>query len=296
MLEDIHAFVAFAEAGSVARAADRLYRTPSAVTRQIQRLEAALSAELLNRTVKPPRLTPLGTRVLEQARELLAGMETLKHIASNNSDPSGLLRIGVSHALAEGALAKPVQIVRERYPKVRLRLLSDLTAILLDRLVAGELDLAVVVMPEDHPPPGSLQTKIIARDRMVIVRPARGVFGEDWRSMAGRPWVLNPPGCMLRASLLNAMESAGTSATIGAEVHNMHLQLSLVASGYGYGLLPERFVRREAPADLVEVVRPRGFDLRMAIVLVRSGPLGALDHAAADFERGLSGLSLTEGN
>src|SRR5580765_1074597 len=75
MFEDIHALVQFAEAGSVVRAAARLHRTPSAVTRQVQRLESALGAELLDRTVKPPRLTPLGVRVVEQSRDVLKRVE-----------------------------------------------------------------------------------------------------------------------------------------------------------------------------------------------------------------------------
>ena len=48
MLEDLRALVEFAQAGSIAGAADRLFRTPSAITRQVQRLEAALGAELPN--------------------------------------------------------------------------------------------------------------------------------------------------------------------------------------------------------------------------------------------------------
>ena len=56
MLEDLRALVEFAHAGSIAGAADRLFRTPSAIARQVQRLEAALDAELLDRSVKPPRL------------------------------------------------------------------------------------------------------------------------------------------------------------------------------------------------------------------------------------------------
>jgi len=50
LLDDLRAFVEFALAGSIAGAADRLFRTPSAVTRQVQRLEAALGAELLDRS------------------------------------------------------------------------------------------------------------------------------------------------------------------------------------------------------------------------------------------------------
>jgi len=46
MLDDLRALVEFAQAGSIAGAAGRLFRTPSAITRQVQRLEAALGAEL----------------------------------------------------------------------------------------------------------------------------------------------------------------------------------------------------------------------------------------------------------
>ena len=60
VLDDLRALVEFAQAGSIAGAADRLYRTPSAITRQLQRLEAALGAELLDRSVKPPRLNLTG--------------------------------------------------------------------------------------------------------------------------------------------------------------------------------------------------------------------------------------------
>src|SRR6266481_3622519 len=68
MLEDLRALVEFAHAGSIAGAADRLFRTPSAITRQLQRLEAELGAELLDRSTKPPRLNSLGARVLASGK------------------------------------------------------------------------------------------------------------------------------------------------------------------------------------------------------------------------------------
>jgi Transcriptional regulator len=126
LLDDLRALVEFAQAGSIARAADRLFRTPSAITRQVQRLEAALGAELLDRSVKPPRLNSLGSKVLEQARDLLQRTEALKSLTSSDAEPHGLLRIGLAHALAEGTLIEPIQALTEKYPKVRLRLSSDL--------------------------------------------------------------------------------------------------------------------------------------------------------------------------
>src|SRR5437762_13816332 len=108
MLDDLRALVEFAQAGSITGAAARRYRTPSAITRQLQRLEAALGAELLDRSVKPPRLNSLGTRVLEQARDLLQRTEALKSVTSHDAEPHGLLRIGLSHPLAEGTLLEPI--------------------------------------------------------------------------------------------------------------------------------------------------------------------------------------------
>src|SRR5437762_670463 len=99
MFEDIHALVEFAEAGSIARAASRLHRTASAITRQMQRLEAELGAQLLDRSVKPPRLTPLGIRIVEQSRDVLKRVDDLKALAARDAEPSGLFRIGVAHPL-----------------------------------------------------------------------------------------------------------------------------------------------------------------------------------------------------
>src|SRR5258708_20573597 len=85
LFDDLHALVEFAQAGSIAGAADRLFRTPSAITRQLQRLEAALGAELLDRSVNPPRLNSLGSKVLEQARDLLHRTQPRKPLPSLNA-------------------------------------------------------------------------------------------------------------------------------------------------------------------------------------------------------------------
>ncbi|HWI68786.1 MAG TPA: LysR substrate-binding domain-containing protein, partial [Nitrospiraceae bacterium] len=106
-----------------------------------------MGAELLDRSVKPPRLNSLGSRVLEQARDLLQRTETLKSVASPDAEPHGLLRIGLAHALAEGTLIEPIRALTEKYPKVQLRLLSALTGELFTRMLAGELDVAVVFLP-----------------------------------------------------------------------------------------------------------------------------------------------------
>src|SRR6201990_2644266 len=191
MFDELRALVEFAQAGSIARAADRLFRTPSAITRQVQRLEAALGAELLDRSVKPPRLNSLGSKVLEQARDLLQRTEAVRSIASRDAEPHGLLRIGLAHPLAEGTLIEPIRALTEKYTKVRLQILSERTSELFNRLLAGELDVAVVPLPEGRTAPPPLLTNIIATDRVEIVQGAAGNVRGDWKSLGRVPWVLN---------------------------------------------------------------------------------------------------------
>src|SRR6185503_3882517 len=192
MFDDLPALVEFARAGSIAGAADRLCRTPSAITRQLQRVEEALGAELLDRSVKPPRLNALGARVLEQARDLLQRGEALKSLTSSDAEPHGVLRIGLAHPLAVGPLTEATRALTESYPQLRLRLLSEGASTLFSRLLAGELDVAVVALPVGRTAPAPLLTNIVATDRVEIVQGAAGAFEADWQSLGRAPWVLNP--------------------------------------------------------------------------------------------------------
>src|SRR5262249_484749 len=112
---------------------------------------------------------------------------------------------------------------------------------------------------------------------MEIVQGAAGNVGGDWESLGRAPWVLNPPGCLLRASLIDQMERAGVTPTIAAEVHhNVHLHLALIQSGYGVGLLPARFIARKESLGTIEVLRPPSFELHLSVAIVRVGHLAAL--------------------
>jgi DNA-binding transcriptional LysR family regulator len=86
------------------------------------------------------------------------------------------------------------------------------------------------------------------------------------------------------------MERDGFTPMIAAEVHNMHLQLAFVQSGYGVGLLPARFIVRNRSIDTVKVLRPPSFDLHPSIAIVRVGQLGALEKAVGLLEHGIRQL------
>jgi DNA-binding transcriptional LysR family regulator len=145
-------------------------------------------------------------------------------------------------------------------------------------------------LPEGKTAPPPLLTNIIASDRMEIVQGAAGNIDGNWKSLGSAPWVLNPPGCPLRARLLDRMERDGFTPLIAAEVHNMHLQLAFVQAGYGVGLLPARFIVRNRSIDTVKVLRPPSFALHPSIAIVRVGQLGALEKAVGLLEDGIRQL------
>src|SRR5207247_8573154 len=92
-------------------------------------------------------------------------------------------------------------------------------------LVPGAASVAGVPLPAGRSAPPPLLTNIIATDRVEIVQGAAGNVRGDWKSLGRVPWVLNPPGCFLRANLVEQMERAGFNPMIAADIHNMHLQL-----------------------------------------------------------------------
>jgi DNA-binding transcriptional LysR family regulator len=86
------------------------------------------------------------------------------------------------------------------------------------------------------------------------------------------------------------MERAGFTPLIAAEIHNMHLQLAFVQSGYGLGLLPARFVASTSSLDTVKVLRPPSFELHFSVASVRVGQLGALERAVELLEHRIRDL------
>src|ERR1041385_1482981 len=105
-LREITAFVAVAEAGSLSKAARHLNLSQPAVSRRVQAFEDAIgSSVLLDRTVKPPILTPLGRAMLEQCRRVLKTVRELDSIAAPGHGPVGELRVGIPPGLGDAQLA-----------------------------------------------------------------------------------------------------------------------------------------------------------------------------------------------
>ena len=285
MLDEIRTFVVLAESGSLQRAAERLFLTPSAVTRQIQRLEATLKTPLLDRRVKPGRITREGRVVLDGGRQMLRIMDDLKATGSEDAEPSGIFSIGLSHALAQPSLVGSIRRLTSRFPRLQPVLSTGLRQQLIEQVRTGELDVALAFLSADDTPPGDVASSVLARERLVLVRArgpqprARPVSKSNDRDLDAR-WVLNPPGCFIRRSVEATLRERGTRFEVAAAINNIDMQVSLVASGIGLGLIPARFLASHPKRRQLERITRSGISIEASIVFMQAGHLGRLEPAA----------------
>ena len=286
-IQDIEAFVAVAEAGSVNRAAIRLRLTQPATTRRIQSFEQNFgTAPLFNRAVKPAVLTSLGLHVLEHCRRVLAAVAELEACSSGGADPSGDLRAGVAHGLGEMVMTTPLDALRRTFPRVRLQVSSNWTTDLIEQVRCGALDCAVGLLTEAHAIPAGVASVALGAEQVVVVGPKKAAAKSKThryrlRDLADRGWFLNPPGCGCRAALVKAFEGLRLPIHIAAEVFGEDLQLALLAQSGGLGLVPRRQFAHSVHRRALRILDVADFSMPVSVALIRRSAPGRFDPAIA---------------
>lgn len=281
-IEDVRAFVAAVDTGSVAKAALFLNLTQPAITRRIQRLEDALGVILLDRDSKPARPTRTGEAAYQRCIAVLRATEALAR-ETRGTVAAGPLRVGLTLALSEAVLAPAIEAVQAHSPDVALQISTERSAILRKQVRDGQLDAAVIGARTDRPldDPHALA---LGTERVLILAgrdsalPSRAKLTD----FAGVKWIINPNGCGFRDQLERALAANGFVLDVIAETWGAALQIALIARGIGVGLIPERLVAESPHRDRVRVVTVEDFAPALAIWMVRSGQLGPFE-AAVDF-------------
>src|SRR5262252_2650546 len=223
----LQSFTAIAQAGSVTRAAQRVHRTPSAVSLHLRQLESSLGAQLVERTTRSLRLTGEGVRFLPFAQRLL-DLQAAARAALREEENQAVWRIGVSEYFLPLRLDELLALLQQHAQGARLELLWSSSASLRALWAAGEVDLAVITAAD--PPPDA---QLLRRERLAWVAAA----GHAPSTETATPLVLLGPECPVRAIALAAMTRSG---------HPYHLRLSCsgslaavaaIRAGWGVGCL-----------------------------------------------------------
>ncbi len=173
-LRQIRAVIAVCEEGSFTRAAEREAATQSGISQHIAALERSLGIKLFERSNAGVRPTPAGLRYyrrcIEAVGTLKAGTEEMRALAGR---VTGHLRIGLMPTFTRAALAPTLIGYTRDYPDVTLKLVEGYSNVLTERVLAEDLDVAVVPTFEGRI---GLRSRLLARDReMLISGPSRGL-------------------------------------------------------------------------------------------------------------------------
>lgn len=200
--DQLKSFVAIAETGNLTRAAETVFRTPSAISMQIKKLEEALETKVLFRTSREVSLTPDGEELLIYARKLLA-LNREAILRFRNPTVEGVVSIGAPDDYGARLLPNVLRRFSECYPGVRLDVVIDLSVELIKRFQRRELDLVLTTCGNGTDfPRGS---KIVLEEQLVWA----GVKGGCAHLQRPLPLSMWEQGCSWRGGAVKALDQAG---------------------------------------------------------------------------------------
>jgi DNA-binding transcriptional LysR family regulator len=240
-LTALQAFVAVAEAGSFSRAADTLFLTQPAISKRIAALEDDLRARLFDRMARSVELTEAGQALLPHARRVLDELEASRQVVADLSGTvGGRLRIGTSHHVGLHRLPPILRRYSSRYPDVELDLHfmdSEQACQAVDR---GELELAVVTLPET--PPETLAVETLWPDPLDFVaapdHPLTRQTRIDVADLAQWPAILPATTTFTRRIVAAALRPSGSRLRIALETNYLETIKMMVSVGLGWSALP----------------------------------------------------------
>ncbi|GAA3345538.1 LysR family transcriptional regulator [Amorphoplanes nipponensis] len=283
--QSLEVFVAVARGTSFTRAARSLGYTQSAVSRQIAVLEKDLGAALFDRLSRGVELTAQGRALLPHAEAMLDRWHSAQRdIGALRDLGGGRLRVGAFPTAVAALVPRALAAFRSAYPQAELSLVEGLTPALLDRLAAGEADLAVVSAPPDRPLDAArFELHHLLDERLLVaVPPGHPLAGRPTvrlADLAGDPFIAG--SATAEETLLRATLPSGFRPRIDIVAAEWTGKLGCVAAGLGVALVPALAVRA-TPADVVLLrLHPDDASVRRVFAATARRPAPGVVHMLA---------------
>ncbi|OCW57585.1 LysR family transcriptional regulator [Hoeflea olei] len=275
----LRSFVAIAETGSFTAAATRIFRTPSAVSMQIKRLEEQLGVSVFVRDARNVALTHDGEVLLGYARRLIAlNREAISRFVT--SEVAGVVRIGSPSDYGEAVLPSVLKLFAKSHPQVVVDVVIDQSSSLRKRFASGHLDIALVsCMKSDAPDRG----EVMMTDDIVWV----GAKGGQACLLDPLPLSMWDEGCVWRESALAALEKVGRSYRVAFMTSHMAGQRAAVLSDLAIAPMGRSFVAPDIQIldEDCGLASPGKYQLVLKVAPDPSPQVVALsDHFRAGFE------------
>lgn len=244
-LELYRVFYTVAKCGSLTKAADKLFISQPAVSQSIKQLETQLGVPLFNRTHRGMELSVQGGKLIfkqvEEALKLLDGAE--QTIAELQTTASGTIRIGATDAIFSNLLADKIVKFNEKYPAVKIDLITGTTPETLEQLKNNKCDVAFVNMPVDDKDVNLIGTVSHLSDTFVAGNKYASLKGTvvNLTDLQEFPLLMIESNTVARKALTAYTQTLGLNLNPDIEVENWDLMLKFVAKGMGIGCVPREY-------------------------------------------------------
>ena len=257
-LRQLRYLVELADRLNFRQAAEASFVTQSTLSAGIKELENLLGVQLVERDTRVVRLTPVGEEVVERARGLLAAAHDLVSTAKSAAEPlTGLVGLGAIPTVAPFLLPGLLPALRRRYPALRLYLREDLTERLLERLRAGQLDMALIALPFET---GELLVRELFKDEFWFVAREDDPHAQEKavavKSLDPGQVLLLEEGHCLREHAIAACGGRLANPESRIEATSLSTLIQMVEGGLGVTLLPEIALKAGALRGTKLIARP----------------------------------------
>jgi LysR family hydrogen peroxide-inducible transcriptional activator len=254
-LKQLRYFDALARHCHFGRAAEACAISQPALSMQIKELEEALGGVLLERGARKVGLTQFGEQVARRVRDILRSVDELGDFARASGDRLvGRLRIGMIPTIAPYLLPTVIGNLARTHPELDIHVRETTTPKLIQELVEGRLDTAIVALPVSEP---SLTEVALFAENFLLVRPGEDEgtpvpTGETLREMR---LLLLEEGHCFRDQALSFCNMQPSPPREVLDASSLSTLVQMVSAGIGVTLIPEMAVAVETRSAPVSVAR-----------------------------------------
>ena len=247
-IRQLRAFVAIAESGTFTAGALRVHVTQAAISMQIRQLETEIGAKVFVRAPRHVILTEAGEQLLRRARHILREHDAaLDEIAELAGAERGRLRIGSASAMVlTEQLPAILKELRKQHPAADIAVTSGTSEVLVDQILAGEVDVAFVSLPVDV---RGIKTERLSQDQLVAIASPRHKLAKQKTisayTLAGERLILGERGGNTRRLIDQFFAQAGVTLRVAMELSRQQAIKRMVEEDMGVGIVPLQSVKEE---------------------------------------------------
>lgn len=294
-ISQLEVFLAVAREGGFSRAAEKLYRTQSAVSQTIRKLEAEIGEPLFDRSTRDGVMTDAGNVLQEYAERLLNLRENAREaLAELRELQKGKLVVGANEFTAL-YLLRVLAEFRRLHPAIRIVVQRSLGSHIPDDIRRHNCEFGVLTYDPQDP---ELASVVVYSDELIFVVPPQHPLARESqvsiRQLGAESFVAHIVSSPYREKVIQAFEKHKTPLHMGVELPTLQAIKRFVAMGNGVAFLPEISVEDEiARGELVRIpVQELRVHRKLRLIYRKSA---ALSHAGRAFLKIAESVADTQG-